>query len=268
MAKATPVPGLTPRAPLRLVGPRILTARLRDVEQHEAGLPAEDPVHDMRVAARRLRAALRLLRLRELDPPVKELQDALGEVRDLQLQVAWLRERDKELAQRREALSRKSQRALEGALAKWRSQTLPRLLDAAGRTRFGGKLSGGRVRKLLRKRLLRFEQRLEAALKKPAPLPMHRVRISVKQLRYLFELVARALPKASGLLLTELPPLQEALGELHDVDVRIHLLRSYRRAALLREQEDAREKLAKIVGAELVRWKVQRIAPRTRKVLE
>lgn len=267
MAKATPIPGLGPRASLQEAGPRILTARLRDVEQYEAGLPAEDPVHDMRVAARRLRAALRLLRLRELDPPVKELQDALGDVRDLQLQVAWLRERDQKLAQRREALLQKAMRALEGALAKWRGQTLPRLLEAAGRTKFRGKLSGGKVRALLRRRLERFEERLEAALEKPTPLPMHRVRISVKQLRYLFELVQRALPKAAGLLLTELPPLQEALGELHDVDVRVDLLRRHRRAALLREQEDAREKLAKIVGAELQRWKDQRTADRTRQLL-
>jgi CHAD domain-containing protein len=41
----------------------------------------------MRVAARRLRAALRLLRLREFDRAVKKLQDALGDVRDLQLQI-------------------------------------------------------------------------------------------------------------------------------------------------------------------------------------
>jgi len=123
------------------------------------------------------------------------------------------------------------------------------------------------VRKLLRKRLLRFEERLEAALLRATPPAMHRVRISVKQLRYLFELVSRALPGAASLILAGLPRLQEALGELHDVDVRIRLLRANRRAALLREQEEAREKLAAITAAELRRWKDLGIAPPTRRAL-
>jgi CHAD domain-containing protein len=70
---------------------RTLATLLRNLERHEAGLPGVDPVHDMRVATRRLRAALRLLRMRELDPPVKKLQDALGGVRDLQLQIVWFK---------------------------------------------------------------------------------------------------------------------------------------------------------------------------------
>src|SRR5438309_11660784 len=107
MAKATKPAGLGPRSLVRSAGARLLSARLADVRRHEAvllqGAPVE-PVHDMRVASRRLRAALRLLgngSLRELEPAVKELQDALGAVRDVQLQLAWLARRSRKLAARR-----------------------------------------------------------------------------------------------------------------------------------------------------------------------
>src|SRR5258708_19947575 len=94
MPKPTHVPGLDARSPLRQAAKLLLEARLLDVRLYEpqlaeGGAP-EKPVHDMRVALRRLRAALRLFRLHELDGPVKALQDALAAVRDLRLQIAWL----------------------------------------------------------------------------------------------------------------------------------------------------------------------------------
>src|SRR6266852_9522335 len=109
---------------------RILAAPLRDLERAEPGVPAPDSVHDMRVASRLLRAALRLLRLDELDPPVKKLQDALGDVRDLQLQIAWFEGRDAALRRRHEALLSKAERALRLALREWHENALPRLLKA------------------------------------------------------------------------------------------------------------------------------------------
>ena len=241
---------------------RILAARLRDLERAEAGLPAPDPVHDMRVAARRLRASLRLLRLRQLEREVKKLQDALGEVRDLQLQIAWLEGRDRTLLRGRAALLGKAERALQSALREWHAKTLPRLLDAAARA---PNPSGRRTRQMLRKRLRRFEERLEAALSRPAPAALHRVRISVKQLRYLFELTRGDFRKPAKLLLAELPPLQYALGELHDLDARLGLLR--RNPDLFREQKEDRARLAKIVHAGLKHWEELRIAARARRML-
>src|ERR1700682_4971291 len=92
MPKPTHVPGLDAHTPLRQAAKLLLEARLLDVRRYEPQLTEgtpEDAVHDMRVALRRLRAALRLFRLRELDGPVKALQDALGAVRDLKLQIGW-----------------------------------------------------------------------------------------------------------------------------------------------------------------------------------
>src|SRR5438552_3148705 len=155
---------------------RLLAERLEEVQKHEAGLPAPGPVHDMRVAIRRLRATLRLLRLRELDAPVKKLQDALGDVRDLQLQIDWLRGRDEALRARREKALPAAERRLEAALRTWRSRTLPRLLQAAEAAGFPAPKKLG---KILRKRLDRFEERLDAALSRPSPAAMHAIRRSV-----------------------------------------------------------------------------------------
>jgi len=238
--------------------PRLFAGRIEAVQKNEGGLPGVDAVHDMRVALRRLRAALRLLRLRELDPPVKELQDALGGVRDLQVQVEWLSGRSQTLLRRRKAALVKAGRALEPALAKWRDATLPALLEAARSATAPGP---ARRRKILRKRLDRFEKRLDAALARQTPQVMHRMRISVKQVRYLFELMKGA---ASKLLVAELPPLQESLGQLHDVDVRLELLRD---PALLREEKEARAQLAAIVKKQLERWKDRDLVARARKKL-
>ena len=228
--------------------PRLLAGRIEAAQKHEAGLPGVDAVHDMRVALRRLRAALRLLELGELDGPVKELQDALGRVRDLQVQREWLSGRPG--TRRIEAALRTAERALEPALARWRSKTLPLLLDAARDAKTPG---AARRSKILRKRLRRFEERLEAARERPVPRAMHRVRISVKQVRYLFELQKGA---AAKLLLAELPPLQESLGQLHDMDVR-------RR----REERRARADLAAVVTAQLERWHDRGIIGRARRKL-
>src|SRR6266508_677714 len=74
LPKPMKVPGLSRRTPLAVAGPLIVRARLADVRRHEAtlardGEPDEDAVHDMRVAARRLRAALEALGDDALTPP-------------------------------------------------------------------------------------------------------------------------------------------------------------------------------------------------------
>lgn len=238
----------------------MLAPFLAVIERKEPALPEKEAVHDARVACRRVRAALRLLGLRELDRPVKDLQDALGEVRDLQLQAEWLRPRDERLHRQRAALARRAEKALLAALRRWHTHTLP-LLIQADVTRPSAK----RVRKILRRRLARLEERLEAARERPGPRAMHRARISVKQVRYLMELGAPELPRRALARIADLKALQASLGELHDVDVRIGLLRG--RRALLREQEEARARLVKVSLAQLARWHKQDVAAKARKAL-
>jgi CHAD domain-containing protein len=236
---------------------RLLTDHVRLVQQHEPALPEEDAVHEMRVATRRLRAALRVLGVRKLDPDVKMLQDALGDVRDLQLQAEWLRLRDAGLYRSSRASLTKAKQALQPALRRWRSHTLPALLEAAADD-FA--LPARKLSKTFRKRLKRLQQRLERARARPTPASLHAARISVKQVRYLVEVAKESLPKRVIRLESDLKTLQASLGELHDVDARIDLVKG--KPALVRDQEETRNRLSKIAAAQLTRWHKRRLIDR------
>jgi CHAD domain-containing protein len=114
--------------------------------------------------------------------------------------------------------------------------------------------------KILRKSLKRLEQRLERARLRPSPRTMHAARISVKQVRYLLDVAKEVLPKKVIRLESDLKALQASLGELHDVDTRIDLVKN--KPALLRDQKETRERLGKIAAAQLARWHKQHLAQR------
>jgi CHAD domain-containing protein len=236
---------------------RLLLDQVTALERYEAVVPEKDAVHEMRVAARRLRAALRLLRLRKLDPKVKALQDALGEVRDLQLQIDWLQDRDAALGRSRRARLRKAEEALRRELRTWHSRTLPAILEAIAAS---SPPTSRTLSKVLHKRLNRLQERLQRARTRPTPAALHRVRISAKQVRYLLELTHDSLPAKAKRLQSDLKTLQTVLGELHDVDVRIGLVSG--KPVLLREQEETRKRLRKIAEAQLARWHEQHLVQR------
>lgn len=87
-------------APFALAAARVIEVRAAEVFEHSAGvldLDDVEPVHDMRVATRRLRAALEIFepcfprkRHRKALKRVKVLADALGERRDLDVEIALL----------------------------------------------------------------------------------------------------------------------------------------------------------------------------------
>jgi len=100
MAKAADVPGLEPGTPFALAAARAVRVRAEEVFAHgDDVLDVSDieRVHDMRVATRRLRAALEVFAA--CFPPdafkpalrdVKRLADALGARRDPDVQLAAL----------------------------------------------------------------------------------------------------------------------------------------------------------------------------------
>ena len=102
MAKARPIDGLDAAQPYALAAARIVEVRAAEVAEHAGGvLDTTDieRVHDMRVATRRLRAALEMFEPcfpRRLHRPalkeVKRLADALGERRDRDIAIAALEE--------------------------------------------------------------------------------------------------------------------------------------------------------------------------------
>ncbi|MSO42079.1 MAG: CHAD domain-containing protein [Solirubrobacterales bacterium] len=100
MAKARPVPELTPDQSYAEAAARILAVRGEELADHSAGvLDTSDieRVHDMRVATRRLRAALEVFEAcfpakpyRRTLREVKRIADGLGERRDRDVAVLAL----------------------------------------------------------------------------------------------------------------------------------------------------------------------------------
>jgi CHAD domain-containing protein len=113
VARPREVPGFDCEEPFAAAAARVVAVRAAEVFAHSAGVldtAQVERVHDMRVATRRLRAALELFepcfpakRHRKALKGVKALADALGERRDRDVSV--------------EFLTRFSERAPEGDLA-------------------------------------------------------------------------------------------------------------------------------------------------------
>ena len=100
MARAREVPGFDCDEAFAAAAARVLRVRTAEVFEHADGvLDVEriDRLHDMRVATRRLRAALEVFeagfprkRLRRALKKVKKLADALGERRDRDVEIEFL----------------------------------------------------------------------------------------------------------------------------------------------------------------------------------
>ncbi|HSI81828.1 MAG TPA: CHAD domain-containing protein [Solirubrobacterales bacterium] len=98
MARARPIDGLSEELAYAAAAAKVVAVRGRELTEHAAGvLDTSDieRVHDMRVATRRLRAALEVFeacfprkRFRATLKEVKRLADALGERRDRDVHIA------------------------------------------------------------------------------------------------------------------------------------------------------------------------------------
>lgn len=102
MARPRKVPGLSCDEPFGRAARRSIDVRAGELFEHSSGvLDLEDiePLHDMRVASRRLRAAMELFRpcfpkkrYKAAIKPLKALAEALGERRDRDVAIAFLLE--------------------------------------------------------------------------------------------------------------------------------------------------------------------------------
>ena len=241
--KACPVPldsATGPLAAFRLIA---LNCLEHLQQNHSGALIGEDPeyVHQMRVATRRLRAALRMFKpvlsadfIERLTLSLRELMLPLGRVRDFDVlmaeivaPVARALPGDPRLTDLAGVVTDRlySARA-EAELMLSRPQYALMLLEA------GASLHGSafialaeseqipleqfarqRLRSLLRKTL-----RLAAAAKEDQPSSLHELRISVKRLRYGIEFFGDLVEgNRASRLLEHLASLQEELGQLNDL---------------------------------------------------
>ena len=97
----------------------------------------------------------------------------------------------------------------------------------------------------------------DPAVRDPAEVEaLHDMRIAAKRLRYLLELTEPALGAAAGTAAKEAKALQEILGEIHDCDVMLPLVRGHRKVLRARDAEAVRESVgsrARDLDPELVR---------------
>ena len=205
----------------------------------DGALSSDDPefIHQMRVATRRLRAALRLFAPHlppgftdPLLPPLRQSMERLGRVRDLDVLLAEIAmpvmralPDEPRLAALVGAVTDRQYAAREAALRYLRSAAHGRLMLQAAALLAGlaevpaqqtlAAFAEGRLKRL-RKRVLLLA---EAAVADD-PVSLHRLRIGIKRLRYALEFFA---PLASGRalqrLLLALGELQDKLGQLNDL---------------------------------------------------
>lgn len=250
MAHETNVQG--GNAPLRHVAPPILAARFEAMLRHAAGTrDGSDPeaLHDMRVASRRLRAALDAFaplydgrKFRQAVRETKTLTRALGGVRDDDVLLDTLRQYAASVPEDEAPVIARYIKRVEGEREAHRATLLHDLdaLDAGGyadrfekavktpeRSRAGREHTNGAGRRIAAGQVAAFYA-LAPHLQNPDDVEeLHEMRIAAKRLRYALELFAEPLGEGTGPVLASVREFQEVVGEIHDADVRVALLRDY-----------------------------------------
>ena len=204
-----------------------------------------EALHDMRVATRRLRTAVSAFSA-ALPPEVLAARpdfgwvaDVLGEVRDLDVELAWLREDaaalagvDDEalapliasLAERREGARARMLAALDSPRYASLIDVMTGLLRAGETTPVGASPAVRTAPDLLRRRWRRFN-RVARELEPDSPDgDYHDARIRVKRIRYTTEFAAGLYGGAARDFIAALKEAQEELGRRQDAVVAIRTL--------------------------------------------
>jgi CHAD domain-containing protein len=228
--------------PLSHAAALVLSIKLPEVLHYEGAARTGKVagIHDTRVACKRLREALRVLRpalpgdaRRKLLPMVEELNDALGQVRDRDVlrgafrqmvqrdgRLADLQALRRRLAKERQAYHRKLRRVLDGLKESGFSRKYARLMTeleqqpAAGQAvvaQFAAEAVGARLQDVM--------DNLPAITGRYRAERFHRQRLRVKKLKYALEPFLPLLRADTKELYRMVGDLQELMGLVHDVDV-------------------------------------------------
>jgi CHAD domain-containing protein len=208
-----------------------------------------EDLHDMRVATRRLRAALSIfadalpVRFARFRDELGWVADALGAVRDLDVQLeqhdAWVASSTEEdaaaLHPLRGMLLDQRLDARERMIAHLDSARYGRLVDAFTTALRRGPLRTAQASRapalavapeLITDRRRKVRKAGREALRSPSPSSLHRLRIRAKRLRYALEFLSPLYPAEATPLVKRLVELQDLLGLHQDADVAIRRLRS------------------------------------------
>ena len=231
--------------------------RLLQKNRRKAMAGQLEPLHDMRVALRRFRVILRTFQdpLRatsatRLLQDLTHLSKSLGPIRDMQLWELYhetgQRAANKagagwaQFVKDQQRIGRRLTARLGVILSDtaWRHldiqirQLLNREIPRAARQYAGGGLPV-LCATAIRKALSRIEKRSDISSRNN-PHEMHALRIACRRGRYVAELFGDALGRPVVRLAKRLKALQDALGDVHDIDVRLeHLARQAHPPAVL-----------------------------------
>jgi CHAD domain-containing protein len=211
--------------------------------QHQLGTRlAEDPeeLHQMRVAARRLRAFIKLFKpaltpsLLMLTGEVKWIAGVLGVRRDLDVQMEWLRSVIEDAGDEKEALrplfSHLEQRACEAQATvsdALDSERFDGLVRAMSEALLNGPNSAAEselpvsvfASRRLRGRYRRFRMLAQGLVRQSEDAAFHQLRVEAKRLRYATECFRPIFGSRVRPLIRETKVLQDLLGEHHDATV-------------------------------------------------
>lgn len=235
-------PRSSPLAAFRLIALDCLTHLQLN---HAGGLESDDPeyVHQMRVATRRLRAAMRMFKpvlppefADTLVSPMRDLMSTLGQARDLDVlmdeivsPVAKALPEEPRLTDLASAITNRlyaARKATRSVLAKplygqlllrasGMLQSAP-FIEAPGDGESTISLLDFAERRL--RSLLKRVVTLAAAARIEYPPSLHELRIAIKRLRYAIEFFGPMIPgKAGTTIVKRLAGLQEELGQLNDL---------------------------------------------------
>ncbi len=191
---------------------------------------AADPVHDLRVAIRRCRSMADGFLSVDPDPEWKEMKklgkalfSSLGELRDTQVMMEWVTRLSEDhdsvrhqllhtLSHKETAQKAAAQEALQNFDRKRWLLLNTNLAKRTGRV----PLEGLVFQHLALERLLEAQALHRQALRNRTQVGYHQLRIGIKRFRYTVE---NFLPQRHEKWAPELRDLQDALGEVHDLDV-------------------------------------------------
>lgn len=247
MAKAREITGLDCEANAIECAAKILRVRFEEVlEFRGAALDSEgiEGVHDMRVATRRLRSALRdfahMLKrnsLKKISKDIKQIADTLGAARDQDVAIVALKKlrkksKDKQvkagiakLIEDRRAIREQAQLDLMETLAVSNMEILQKsfekTVDAATRQKTSARVitfnEAGRT--VVGKSLEEFCDLSENIYEPFVDKPLHKLRIAAKRLRYAVELYTTCWGAPLAPFADSIAEMQGFLGEVHDADV-------------------------------------------------
>lgn len=219
--------------------------------------PKMDAVHDLRVAIRRCRSVAAAMEEIDPDPTwpalrkaARKLFRALGALRDAQVMNEWVKklgpENDPVRSHLQTAFESKEPELREAAVravAKFDQRSWKRL-GCALRQRSRLVPPGSLSAECLALERLEAAKELHAkALRTEKPKPWHALRIGLKRFRYTVESL---LPEQYALWGDDLKRIQDLLGEVHDLDVLLDIVKK----SDFVETEDSLNLWVEIVGRE------------------